>query len=77
MLTKTQIRNRILIRVQRVPDWKLKEVDDFLAKLENAASNPKRALSYAGVWSDIDQDVFDSLTVNLSSRRKNRRRDHE
>ena len=74
MLTKTQIRNRILRRVQRVPEAKLGELDEFLAKLEQVAGNSQRGISYAGLWSDLDQDIFDSFTVNLSQRRQNSRR---
>jgi hypothetical protein len=74
MLTKTQIRNRILRRVQRVPEGKLGELDEFLAKLEQVTSNPQKVLSYAGVWSNLDQEIFDSFTVNLPQRRQNSRR---
>lgn len=78
MLTKTQIRNRILRRVQRVPEAKLGELDEFLARLELTAEKSVKVRSYAGAWSDLDNELLDIFTVNLLERRQaSKRRGHE
>jgi hypothetical protein len=76
MITDTQRRNQILRRISRIPNDKLKELDDYVSKLEqDNNNNKKRTLSFAGAWRDIDNSVFDDLTNNLiNNRQKNRRR---
>ena len=75
MITDTQRRNQILRRISRIPKDKLKELDDYVSKLEQNSHNKKRTLSFAGAWQDIDNSVLDDLTNNLiNNRQKNRRR---
>lgn len=75
MITDTQRRNQILRRISRIPKDKLKELDDYVSKLEQDNNNKKRTLSFAGAWHNIDNSVFDDLTNNLiNNRQKNRRR---
>jgi len=75
MITDIQRRNQILRRISRIPKEKLKELDDYVSKLEQGIDNKNRTLSYAGAWQDIDNSVFDDLTQNLiNNRQKNRRR---
>ena len=75
MITETQRRNQILRRINRIPKDKLKELDDYVSKLEQNISKKSRTLSFAGAWQDIDDSVFDDLTSKLiSNRQRNRRR---
>jgi hypothetical protein len=75
MITDTQRRNQILRRISRIPKDKLKELDDYVSKLEQENNTKKKTLSFAGAWQDIDNSVFDDLTNNLiNNRQKNRRR---
>jgi hypothetical protein len=75
MITDTQRRNQILRRISRIPKEKLKDLDDYVSKLEQENNNKKRTLSFAGAWQDIDNSVFDDLTNNLiKNRSKNRQR---
>lgn len=75
MITDTQRRNQILRRISRIPKDKLKELDEYVSKLEQEISKKNRTLSFAGAWKDIDSTVFDDFTINLiSNRQKNRRR---
>ena len=75
MLTDNQIRNKIFRRISRVPKEKLKELDDFISKLEDSFGKKRKVLSFAGAWKDIDDDVFNELTDNLiENRSKNRNR---
>ncbi|MFC2087080.1 hypothetical protein ACFLSA_02825 [Bacteroidota bacterium] len=75
MITDTQRRNQILKKIQRIPSDKLKELDDFVSKLEQNTGRKTDTLSYAGAWYDIDNSILDDLTKNLISKRmKNRPR---
>lgn len=75
MITDTQRRNQILRRISRIPKDKLKDLDEYVSKLEYSVSNKSRTLSFAGALQDMDDDVLDDLTVNLiSNRKRNRRR---
>lgn len=78
MITDTQIRNQILKRISRIPKEKLRELDEYVSKLEQGISKKSRVLSFAGAWKDIDDSTFDDLTKNLiSNRQKNKQRIHE
>lgn len=75
MITDTQRRNQILRKINRIPTDKLKELDDFVSKLEQGIIQKSKTLSFAGAWSDIDDTVFNDLTHDLiSNRQRNRRR---
>ncbi|MEI7824985.1 MAG: hypothetical protein WCI01_06775 [Chlorobiaceae bacterium] len=75
MITNTQIRTQIVRKINRIPVDKLKELDDFVSGLEEGVVRNSKTLSFAGVWRDIDDAVFNELTNNLiSNRQRNRRR---
>lgn len=78
MITDKQRRNQIIRRIQRISPDKIKKLQDFIDKLEENTPSKKKVLSYAGAWSDIDEDLFNDLTENLiSKRQKNKRRFEE
>jgi len=78
MITDNQIRHQIFRRVSRIPKEKLKELDEFLSKLEDSFGKKNKVLSFAGAWKDIDDDVFSELTDKLvDNRSKNRKRINE
>ncbi len=56
-------------RIKRVPENRLKELDEYVAGLEQKMNQRERILSYAGVWKNIDDEVFDDLTENLLTKR--------
>jgi len=75
MITDNQIRHQIFRRVSRIPKEKLRELSDFLSKLEDNYGKKQKVLSFAGAWNDIDDDVFSELTEKLiDNRSKNRKR---
>lgn len=74
MITDTQRRMQILRKVNRIPVDKLKELDEFVSKLEEGIVKKSNALSFAGSWRDIDDAVFDEFTNNLISNRQRSRR---
>jgi hypothetical protein len=77
-ITDTQKRQQILRRIYRIPNEKLKELEDFISKLEPDNNKKDRILSFAGSWQNIDDSVFIELTENLiSNRQRNKRRTDE
>lgn len=78
MDASAETRNRILKRISRVPKEKLKELDEYVAKLEDETNNKSKTLSYAGKWEDIDDSIFEDFTHKLiDNRQKSRRRINE
>ncbi|MBW6480528.1 MAG: hypothetical protein K0B37_13960 [Bacteroidales bacterium] len=78
MKTETQIRNQILRRIQRIPGDKLKDLSEYVAKLEQNINKKEKILSYAGVWENMEDSAFEELTDKLISRReRNKRRSDE
>lgn len=74
MLKEKEIRKRILKRIEKMPVDKLDNVWKLLKNIENQNKNKADILSYAGCWKDIDQELFDDLTINLGERRLQDRR---
>lgn len=78
MITDAQRRNQILRRISQIPKDKLKELDEYISNLEQEKNIKKKTMSFAGAWQDIDDSVFNDLTINLiDNRRKNRQRINE
>ncbi len=73
MISDTQRRNQILRRINKIPEEKLGELDDFVSKLEKDISKKTKTLSYAGIWKDIDESTFQSLTKDLIQNRQRNR----
>ena len=77
-MTEAQIRSQLLRKIQKIPDDKLKELNEYITKLEGRPDNKSKALSFAGAWSDIDNSVFQELTEDLiKNRQRNKRRINE
>ena len=75
MTSDTQIRHQLMRRIQRIRADKLRQLDDYAAKLEENISNKEKILSFAGAWENIEGEIFNELTDNLINRRqKNKRR---
>jgi len=78
MITDTQQRQLILRKVYRIPVEKLKELDDFISKLELAVNKKTKTLSFAGSWKNIDDSALIELTEKLiMNRQRNKRRTDE
>lgn len=74
METDIQIRNQLLRKIQRIPAEKLRELNDFVSKLEQTTNKKDKILSFAGAWEDMDDSLFEELTDNLISKRKRNKR---
>lgn len=51
-----------------MPDNKLGEVWRLLKNIESHKEKTDN-LTFAGCWKDLDQEIFDNLTINLGKRR--------
>lgn len=72
MNTESKMRSQILKRIQRIPSYRLNELNDFVSKLERTIGKKDRNLSFAGVWENMESSIFDEFTANLiSNRQKN------
>jgi hypothetical protein len=75
MITDIQRRNQILRRINRIPKDKLKELDEYISKLEHDVERNNKTLSFAGAWKDMDESILDDFTKKLiNNRQKDRRR---
>ena len=78
MKSDTQIRDQLIQRIHRIRADKLKQLDDYAAKLEEKIHNKEKILSFAGAWDNLDDDLFNDLTNKLTTRRQeNNRRINE
>ena len=73
MITEKQRRNQILRRINLIPKERLKELDEYVSKLEVGINKNSNALSFAGAWYDIEDTLFESFTKNLINNRKKNR----
>ncbi len=74
MISDTQIRNQLLRRINRIRADKLRQLDDYAAKLEETFNNKDKILSFAGAWENIDDDLFNDFTDRLITRRQRNKR---
>ncbi len=74
MISDTQIRNQLLRRIHRIRADKLRQLDDYAAKLEETINNKEKILSFAGAWENIDDDLFNDFTDKLITRRQRNKR---
>ena len=78
MITNTQRRNQILRRISRISSDKLKDLEEFVSKLEKGTDKKTKITSFAGAWKDIDDSIFEDFTTKLIDHRsKNRHRINE
>lgn len=70
MTEDSKIRQRIVKQLEKLSGDKLRDILEYLKSLESGSVNKKKILSYAGSWSEIDEDIFSELTNDLIKRRK-------
>jgi len=74
MISDTQIRDQLMRRIHRIRADKLRQLDDYAAKLEETINNKEKILSFAGAWENIDDDLFNDFTDRLITRRQRNKR---
>jgi hypothetical protein len=72
MIDIKKLKDKLKLRIENLSEDKLNHVSRFLESLEKG-NNKTKVLSYAGVWTDMDDDTFKELTDNIAERRKNNR----
>ena len=61
------IKNEIINQIDNISDDMLLELLSFVKQLSEK-SRKERILSFAGIWKDLDDEIFDDLTKNLPKR---------
>ncbi len=69
MTQASKIKIEILQKLEIFSITKLSEVLKFVNRIDKKKSRRKEILSFAGILKDIDQEVFDDLTINLHTNR--------
>ena len=69
MVADEKIRREIQQRVEKIAADKLAELLSFIDKIEEDSSNDNELLSFWGSWKDIDDELFDELTIELPRKR--------
>ena len=67
MNIKNKLRNNLIRKIQLLSTDKLTEINNFLN--DNQLKSEAKALSLAGTWKDIGNDVFHDLTDELHDNR--------
>ncbi len=75
MITEEKKRQKLLKQITSIPSSKLKELEDFLSKLEHKINVKTEILSFAGAWENIeDSDLIDFTENLIDNRKRNKRR---
>lgn len=69
MTVRTKIIKDIIKKIDNIPDEHLDKVLAYVEKISNLNENQQFILSFAGSWKDLDEELFDDLTVNLHQNR--------
>lgn len=68
------IRELILRKIQVFPDSLLEEIYRYLLTLEKKPTKKEKILSFAGAWSQMDDQDFDDLLSSIQERRSSHKR---
>jgi hypothetical protein len=68
--TDNNLRDKVIHRINSLSRDKLENVDEYIDLLEGSEQSKQKILSSAGVWKDMDEDTFQSLTVHLHANRQ-------
>ncbi len=69
-VTKDKLKDKIINRINSLSRDKLKNIDEFIDKLEIEHHSKQKVLSFAGMWKDLDDETFQDLTEHLHTKRK-------
>lgn len=69
MTASQKLRDDIYKRIEKLPADQLQELLIFLISLEKDTTHIEKVLSFAGIFKDLDEEVFDDLTINLHENR--------
>lgn len=69
MDSKQNIRKKIIERINRLSDDKLKSVDNYIDQIESEIKSKQSIISYSGIFKDLDTEFHADLTENLHDNR--------
>lgn len=69
MTSQEKLRNRVINKVRRLSDDKLRNLDLFLDEMGSRPQSKKSPLSFSGIFKDLD---IEDLTNNLHEKRRDR-----
>ncbi|MDX2305089.1 MAG: hypothetical protein NW226_19925 [Microscillaceae bacterium] len=69
MTTQEQLRQRIIHKIEKLPDDKLNSLELYINTLEQENQAKAEILSFAGIFRDLDQEVINELTIHLHENR--------
>jgi|GEM_PF-968443 len=69
MITEKNKRSQIISRVKSLPNEQLDTLDLFIKSLEKAGSNETDVLSFAGIFKNMNPEIWDDLTNSLHEKR--------
>lgn len=73
MKLKNKLRNNLVRKIQHLSTDKLTEVSNLLNKIEDQIKSKETTLKFAGLWKDLDKDIFQNFTEKLHESRSNDR----
>lgn len=69
MSARSKLLTIIHTKIAHISGHQLKDVLDFVEKIEQMNDQKKQILSFAGSWKDMDDDIFSELTDELPEMR--------
>lgn len=69
MTHAAKLKIQIIQKLELFSMTKLSKVLDYVQGLDVEGDRRKRILSQAGIWKDLDEEIFTDLTQNLHSNR--------
>lgn len=68
MTAEQKLKEEIKERIEHVPAERLSDVLDFIKNMEEGAEVAE-IMSFAGIFSDLDNEVLDAITIDLQENR--------
>lgn len=68
MTAEQKLKEEIKERIEHVPAERLSDVLDFIKNMEEGAEVAE-IMSFAGIFSDLDNEVLDAMTIDLQENR--------
>jgi hypothetical protein len=74
-MTRTDLYQSVLRKLSLLPASYLEDIDQYLSELSKKVkpenSDTAKIMSFAGAWSDMDDEDFESFMLDIKENRKN------
>ncbi|MEL6866705.1 MAG: hypothetical protein AAFP19_19930 [Bacteroidota bacterium] len=74
MTVRAKLLQKILDKLDKLPEGKLEEILKYIEGLEELSETQAFFLSFAGSWKDLDESLFSEFTDQLHKRRNQENR---